>query len=90
MKAASAWYSEIKDWNFSASKGKPGSVTGHFTQNVWKATKSIGTGFGVYSDSSRGVSWNRVIIVSNFNIGGNMQGAYAANVIANSTRCASY
>ena len=90
MRAASAWYSEIKNWNFATSTGKPGSVTGHFTQNVWKESELIGSGFSNYSESISGKIWNKVIVVTNFNIGGNMQDAYAANVKANSTRCANY
>jgi hypothetical protein len=41
--ATSAWYDEIKLYNWS----KPGfsSGTGHFTQVVWKGSQKVGFGF---------------------------------------------
>ena len=41
--STTAWYNEIKDWNFATSASK-GGVTGHFTQVVWKASTKLGCG----------------------------------------------
>ncbi|KAM4697179.1 uncharacterized protein WCC33_015880 [Rhinophrynus dorsalis] len=68
-----AWYSEIKDYNFS----KPGFATntGHFTQLIWKDTKEVGV--GVATDG-KGVFY----VVGRYSPAGNItnQGYFEKNV----------
>ncbi|RNA17770.1 cysteine-rich secretory -2 [Brachionus plicatilis] len=47
------WYDEIKDYDFS----NPGfsSGTGHFTQVVWKGSKSFGCGLAIANNQAYGV-----------------------------------
>lgn len=74
--AASGWYGEIKDYDFVNSASKGDSVTGHFTQLVWKNSTKIGAGraFG------QGSKWWETYIAVNFYPAGNMEGEYQANV----------
>ena len=48
--ASLSWYNEIKDYSYA----NPifGMTTGHFTQLVWKGTKSVGFGVSVSSTGS--------------------------------------
>jgi len=43
-KATLAWYEEIKDYSFSSHQSINGRAVGHFTQLIWKETKSLGCG----------------------------------------------
>jgi uncharacterized protein YkwD len=74
--AASSWYGEIKDYDFSKPAPSDPSKTGHFTQLVWKGSIKIGAG-RVYG---RGGDWYETYIAVNFSPAGNMAGAYEANV----------
>jgi len=38
-----SWYAEIKDFNFK--KMEPQKGTGHFTQVIWKGSRSVLTGW---------------------------------------------
>ena len=64
------WYDEIKDYDFS----NPGFGynTGHFTQVVWKGSKTLGCGIatGKYS-------W----VVCRYGPPGNMMGDFPENVL---------
>ena len=84
-KAATSWYNEIKDWNFSTSSAKTGATgaTGHFTQNVWCYTKTVGVGASTFVANG----WNNLMIVADFQPGGNFNNAYSTYVKANSTAC---
>ncbi|XP_062237144.1 Golgi-associated plant pathogenesis-related protein 1-like [Platichthys flesus] len=71
--AVDAWYSEIKDYNWS-SPGF-GMNTGHFTQVVWKDTTKLGV--GVVS------SGGNVYVVAQYSPPGNMNmsGYFEKNVL---------
>lgn len=68
-----AWYDEIQIYNFN----KPGfsSLTGHFTQVVWKDTTRVGCA-QLASNGSKG----GVYTVCNYMNPGNVQGLYKKNV----------
>ncbi|CAL8103222.1 unnamed protein product [Orchesella dallaii] len=59
-----AWYSEIKDFNFSKLEGQKG--TGHFTQLIWKASKEV----GIAMSSGK----NGYYVVANYSPPGNIIG----------------
>ncbi|KAF4081052.1 hypothetical protein AMELA_G00157010 [Ameiurus melas] len=67
------WYSEIKDYDFSKPGDQP--KTGHFTQVVWKASKSLGV--GVATDGTT------FIVVGQYEPAGNItnEGYYKDNVL---------
>ena len=53
---ADNWYSEIKNYDYTAADEKGIISAGHFTQMVWKSSKQIGCAVAVgpwkgYSDS---------------------------------------
>ncbi|KAJ8386717.1 hypothetical protein AAFF_G00166660 [Aldrovandia affinis] len=60
--AVDAWYSEIKDYNFSRPGFKSG--TGHFTQVVWKDSKEVGVGLAT--------DGNTVFVVGQYSPAGNI------------------
>jgi pathogenesis-related protein 1 len=39
-----AWGEEKKDYDYASNSSKPGAVCGHYTQVVWRDTKSVGCG----------------------------------------------
>jgi uncharacterized protein YkwD len=65
------FYAEIKYYNYNA----PGfsKATGHFTQVVWKSSKSIGVGVAKGRDGT-------TYVVVNYYPQGNYQGQFSANV----------
>lgn len=67
-----SWYSEIKDYNFSAGQFTPG--TGHFTQVVWKGSTELGVGLAKNNK-------NQIFVVANYDPPGNFQGRFKENVI---------
>lgn len=62
------WYSEIQFYDFTRQGF--GFATGHFTQLVWKSTTEVGC--GICSDSR--------IYVCQYNLAGNVLGAFERNV----------
>ncbi|WP_067170068.1 CAP family protein [Microtetraspora niveoalba] len=70
--AVKAWYDTIKDYDFD----NPGfsSVTGFFTQVVWKSSTQLGCGRATRTDSGR----TKTYIVCDYNPAGNMVGADGA------------
>ena len=70
---ARMWYDEINDYDLS----NPGfsMATGHFTQEVWKDTDTLGCGIGVASD-------NTVYGVCNYTPQGNIEGQFEQNVLS--------
>eukprot|EP01059_Diplonema_ambulator_P020793 TRINITY_DN346_c0_g1_i4.p1 TRINITY_DN346_c0_g1~~TRINITY_DN346_c0_g1_i4.p1 ORF type:complete len:324 (+),score=91.69 TRINITY_DN346_c0_g1_i4:47-1018(+) len=75
LRGIKAWYcGEEGCWDYATSSG---SGTGHFTQVVWKASLEIGCGL-CHSKSASG--WTNLYFMCNYRVGGNMGGAYAANV----------
>ena len=74
--AATDWYNEISDYDFTAAASKPGTTTGHFTQLVWKATTTIGAARA----AGQGPQYYETYIVAEFSPAGNVTGQYAANV----------
>ncbi len=66
------WYKEMKNYNYS----NPGfsMKTGHFTQLVWKNTKSVGCGVKLCSDGMR-------IVVCRYYPPGNSYGQFNQNVL---------
>eukprot|EP01059_Diplonema_ambulator_P020789 TRINITY_DN346_c0_g1_i13.p1 TRINITY_DN346_c0_g1~~TRINITY_DN346_c0_g1_i13.p1 ORF type:complete len:343 (+),score=80.55 TRINITY_DN346_c0_g1_i13:48-1076(+) len=76
LSAIKAWYcNEEGCWDYAKSSGS--GTTGHFTQVVWKASLEIGCGL-CHSKSASG--WTNLYFMCNYRVGGNMGGAYAANV----------
>ncbi|WP_083999020.1 CAP family protein [Actinomadura kijaniata] len=73
--AVQSWYDEIKDYDFN--KAQFSSSTGHFTQLVWKATTKVGIG----RVSGQGDRYYETYIVFVFEPPGNMEGAFADNVL---------
>ncbi|KAF9942239.1 hypothetical protein BGZ75_001386 [Mortierella antarctica] len=67
------WYSEVKFYQY----GNPGfsMKTGHFTQVVWKGTKSVGCAKKFCPNS------NWTIYICNYAPPGNMMGAFPKNVL---------
>jgi hypothetical protein len=67
----SSFYSEIEYYNYRA----PGfsKATGHFTQVVWKSSKSIGVGV------AKG-RYGKTFVVVNYYPPGNYKGQFRANV----------
>lgn len=69
--ATTAWYSEIKDYNFSNAKFCAG--TGHFTQVVWRGSTLLGVGI---ANSRNG----GIYVVANYDPAGNYAGQFTENV----------
>lgn len=65
--ASKAWYSEIKDFSYGKLNINNLSKTGHYTQMVWHATKSLGIGSATCPSGA-------VIVVANYNPLGNYIG----------------
>ncbi|CAO3565887.1 unnamed protein product [Mortierella alpina] len=67
------WYSEVKFYQY----GNPGfsMQTGHFTQVVWKGTKTVGCAKKFCPNS------NWTIYICNYAAPGNMMGAFPKNVL---------
>ncbi|KZF26843.1 PR-1-like protein [Xylona heveae TC161] len=76
--AVQAWADERSDYNYN----KPGfsEKTGHFTQLVWAATKSVGCGRKSCSSGSKSDGANGWIIVCEYWPPGNVAGEYQQNV----------
>nr|VFU02981.1 mRNA [Oulactis sp. MM-2018] len=73
--AVEAWYSEIAYYDYN----NPGfaSNTGHFTQVVWKATTHVGVGIAAVTSGG----FTSTYVVARYTPAGNLQGAFAANVL---------
>ncbi|KAM4745795.1 Golgi-associated plant pathogenesis-related protein 1-like [Anableps anableps] len=71
--AVDAWYSEIKDYNFTKSGYQP--KTGHFTQVVWKNTQELGVGLAT--------DGHTIFVVGQYRPSGNVMnpGYYEKNVL---------
>ncbi|KAF9278962.1 hypothetical protein BGZ68_008212 [Mortierella alpina] len=69
-----AWYDEEKDYNYSNPDLSRG-VTGHFTQVVWRDTKSVGCAKRFCPNL------NYEVYICNYAGAGNMGGRYARNVL---------
>ncbi|CAF1318719.1 unnamed protein product [Rotaria sordida] len=70
--AVTAWYNEIKDYNFN--NGSFSMATGHFTQVVWIKTRSIGVGIAYGNEDTS------VYVVVRYSPPGNYEGQYQENV----------
>ncbi|KAF8932265.1 hypothetical protein BGZ47_011469 [Haplosporangium gracile] len=68
-----AWYNEVSKYNYN----NPGfsMATGHFTQVVWKGTKSVGCA----KKFCPGSNWT--IYICNYDPPGNVQGQFRQNVL---------
>lgn len=71
--AVKMWYDEVQNYNFK----RPGftSGTGHFSQVVWKSSKTVGV--GVATSKSSGMT----VVVANFDPPGNFMGQFEENVL---------
>ncbi|XP_066914606.1 venom allergen 5-like isoform X2 [Clytia hemisphaerica] len=69
--AVTAWYNEIKNYNFGTGDTKGGAI-GHFTQVVWDRSTILGCGV---AKSSRG-TW----VVARYEPAGNFRGQYKEHV----------
>ena len=74
-KCISSWYDEVSMHNFQRPKFS--KETGHFTQMVWKDTKSMGVGVAHSPDG------REVYIVTNYYPAGNIvsRGYFEENVL---------
>jgi hypothetical protein len=72
LKATSAWYDEIKYYNFN----RPifSTKTGHFTQVIWKNSQRLGVGIAI------GNGGRSAFIVAQYTPPGNVQGVFRSNV----------
>lgn len=66
------WYDEVHEYDFN-SPGF-GHSTGHFTQLVWRATRTVGCGLAIASN-------NKIFAVSNYSPPGNYKSEYKENVL---------
>ncbi|MFC5823527.1 CAP family protein [Nonomuraea insulae] len=73
--AVNRWYNEISAYDFAAAQFSSGA--GHFTQLVWKASTKVGIGRA----AGQGGEYFETYIVFVFEERGNMQGAFADNVL---------
>ncbi|MEV0593521.1 CAP family protein [Nonomuraea cavernae] len=73
--AVKSWYDEITAYDFAAAQFSSG--TGHFTQLVWKASTRV----GIARAAGQGSEYFETYIVFVFEERGNMQGAFAENVL---------
>lgn len=73
--AVTRWYNEIAAYDFAAAQFSPGA--GHFTQLVWKASTKV----GIARAAGQGSEYFETYIVFVFEERGNMQGAFANNVL---------
>ncbi|XP_060647015.1 Golgi-associated plant pathogenesis-related protein 1 isoform X2 [Drosophila nasuta] len=65
------WYNEEKDYDYGKAQYSPS--TGHFTQLIWKSSKTLG--IGTYTNS-KGISF----VVARYKPQGNMAGEFKENV----------
>lgn len=72
--ASKAFYDEISRYNFNNARFAQG--TGHFTQLVWKSSKSVGIGVAFNPKNK-----NQVYAVFNYDPPGNVQGQFKENVL---------
>jgi uncharacterized protein YkwD len=68
--ACKSWYSEIKDYKHEKLNSTNWYAAGHYTQMVWRNTKSVGIAMAQCSSGA-------VIIVANYNPPGNYMGEKA-------------
>ncbi|MGW0809201.1 CAP family protein [Nonomuraea sp. NPDC002799] len=73
--AVTSWYDEISAYDFAAATFSPDA--GHFTQLVWKGSTKVGIGRA----AGQGSTYFETYIVFVFEARGNMQGAFANNVL---------
>merc|ERR1712198_825885 len=64
-KAATSWYSEIKDYDFTTTRCS--AVCGHFTQLVWKNSKKLGLGLAQVVKGG----WAKNFVVARYDPRGN-------------------
>ena len=65
QKACISWFNEYNEYK----KEYPTDQTGHFTQMVWKCSKTLGGGRSSYVDSD---GWTHIIVVMRYSPGGNV------------------
>ncbi|XP_066928457.1 Golgi-associated plant pathogenesis-related protein 1-like [Clytia hemisphaerica] len=76
-----AWYKEEANYNYiTGSPTIEGKIIGHFTQVVWKGTKTFGVGIATKNVMSDGDVLKETYIVARFSPAGNYDGQYVANV----------
>ncbi|EDO44787.1 predicted protein [Nematostella vectensis] len=77
--AVSAWYNEIKDYDYNDYTNHPGAMIGHFTQVVWKGSTQVGVGAAKVKVNGM----TRTFIVARYRAAGNIRGQryYDANVL---------
>ncbi|GAA4936241.1 uncharacterized protein YkwD [Nonomuraea thailandensis] len=73
--AVNKWYDEISSYDFDAAKFS--SDAGHFTQLVWKSSTKV----GIARAAGQGSKYFETYIVFVFEERGNMEGAFAENVL---------
>ncbi len=48
-----AWAGEAIDYDYDANRCRPGRTCGHYTQVVWRDTRTLGCGWAVCADSGQ-------------------------------------
>lgn len=78
--AVDAWYDEISMYDFN----RPGfsMATGHFTALVWKSTTQGGHGLAMSTRKNPSNGMYYVTVVSNYSPGGNVEGLFKSEVLA--------
>ncbi|KAE8246584.1 hypothetical protein A4X13_0g5722 [Tilletia indica] len=83
--AADMWYNEITMYNFSAPAFS--EQTGHFSQLIWKSSRTIGCAAVQCTPASLGFAWTGPEMATNVwceysNLPGNIIGQFDTNVLA--------
>jgi glioma pathogenesis-related protein 2 len=73
--AVTSWYDEIAAYDFATAQFS--DEVGHFTQLVWKASTKV----GIARAAGQGGEYFETYIVFVFEERGNLEGAFAANVL---------
>lgn len=48
-----SWGSEKADYDYASNNCKPGKMCGHYTQVIWRSTKTVGCAMAVCEDSNQ-------------------------------------
>ena len=70
-------YKEVCESLYSFNDSKSSSITGHFTQLIWKSSKKFGFGFATKKNGNMTCHYS----VARYRPAGNMAGEYVSNVL---------
>lgn len=69
LSASQAWYAEKEKYTYTKISNSNWYATGHYTQMIWKNTTAVGAGMARCANGN-------LIVVANYNPGGNYIGEY--------------